>query len=160
MPDIDVTKVLAGSLPPDTQVIIPAAKSAWFDRLPLYQQFMLRFVAPRNYQFHKKFFCLIDFAYDHWEPSEEYKGVKIAKNSDTFRKEITIMAGCYDVVASLGGEGVKKVAKSISWSKMTEDEFTVLYDAAKDVIWERIFQHIDTYTPQEYENVIKQMMGF
>lgn len=150
------TKVKAGSLPPDTAVLVPIAKNEWFEKLKFGIACLLKISVPRNYKFHKKWFVLANFAFDNWEPDEK----ESVKNFDTFRNEITILAGHYEVVCSLGANEVKRVAKSISWAKMTEEEFSTFYDCTKDVVWKRVFDGTSKYTPQELDRVLNELMNF
>jgi hypothetical protein len=41
------------------------------------------FKRVRNYKFHKKYFALLDFAFEQWEPSGEltYQGMPVAKRA-------------------------------------------------------------------------------
>ena len=84
----------------------------------------------RNYAFHKKWFAMVKFAYDHY--SAEFKSF------DTFRNEITIMAGHFEVVASLGSNSVKKIPKSISFGSMSEEEFERFYSDSINAILKAI----------------------
>ena len=80
-----------------------------------------------NLEFHKKLFALFNFAYDHWDPQElEYKGQKVQKNFDQFRKDCTILAGFYDTVVNLRGD-IRLVAKSLSFDKMNHNERKKFY---------------------------------
>ena len=80
----------------------------------------------RNYKFFKKWWDMVGFAYDHWDAE--------LKTKETFRKEITILAGHYDVVASLGSNSIKKEAKSIRFDQMEEEDFEDFYSKTIDAI--------------------------
>ena len=80
----------------------------------------------RNYKFHKKWFSMVKFAYDHWDAEQ--------KSFNTFRAEIIILSGHYEVVASLGSNTVKKVPKSISFGSMSEEDFEELYSNTLDAL--------------------------
>ncbi len=79
---------------------------------------------PRNYQFHKKFFALLELVYQNQE---------LYNNKDDLREDLTIEAGFYRNAKNLQGEPVKK-AKSISFAKMDENEFNDFYNRIIDVI--------------------------
>ncbi len=112
---------------------------------------------PRNYDFHKKLFALLDVAYDAWEIEPvEYKGVPIEKNKTRFRKDITIMAGFYEMVVNVKGE-VRAQAKSISFASMSEDEFSELYSKIIDVILKRVLKN---YTRADLDRVVEEVMSF
>jgi hypothetical protein len=90
----------------------------------------MSFIRVRNYEFHKKYFALLNFAYDYWEPPYNEVG---EKNFDRFRKDIIILAGFYERSVRINGE-TRVEAKSISFSSMSEDEFEILYEKTIDVI--------------------------
>jgi len=114
------------------------------------------YTRPRNYQFHKKYMALLNLAFDAWEPHIQYKGEEVEKNFDRFRKDIAILAGYYDLVPTMKGEA-KAEAKSISFGKMTEEEFTGLYDKTIDVLLKRV---LTNYTRDDVDRVVQDVLGF
>lgn len=122
----------------------------------------MRFKATRqrNYQFHKKWFALVGFAYDHWEPAAlqdpKFEGVKPEKNFDRFRKDMIILAGFYDASYRVDGT-VRIEAKSISFASMDEDDFDRLYKATFTAVHKHILPH---YQEQELHDVINQLLEF
>jgi hypothetical protein len=115
----------------------------------------------RNYKFHKKFFKLIELAFDVWEPSgeREYRGEKLSKNIETFRRDILILAG--HCTASYGVDGsVRLEAKSISFAKCDEFEFNDVYASVLRVVWEKILRHAHFASEQEVELVVNQLLAF
>ena len=122
----------------------------------------VRFKATRqrNYQFHKKWWALVNFAFDHWEPPEiddqRFKGIIPEKNLDRFRKDVTILAGFHDATFRLDGT-TRIEAKSISFASMSQDDFDKLYDATFKVIWKKIFPH---YAENDLHDVINQLLEF
>lgn len=163
MPELECIKTLAGSLLPDRAVIDLMEHTAWFNRIPLHNTILLKFTHPRNYEFHKKYFALLDFAYGHWEPAtlhgRRYAGVVPLKSKSRFRKDLTVLAGYFEQEIRIDGS-LRVVAKSISWAQMDEAEFSSLYESTKDVIWDRIFSHMDTYSREDYESVCLELMSF
>ena len=118
------------------------------------------FVKPRNYRFHKKWFALVKFAFEHWTPAAfeepKWEGVVPEKSFDRFRKDITIMSGRYDAVYRVDGS-VRIEAKSISFSKMNEEEFNELWNATTTVILEKV---LTNYTEDDLDNTVKQLEQF
>lgn len=57
----------------------------------------------------------------------------VDKSREAFREFITIDAGHYDLVRT--PDGVKKVAKSISWGKMDDLAFSALYKDVFNACW-------------------------
>jgi hypothetical protein len=78
----------------------------------------------RNYQFHKKFFALLAFAFDNQEKYD---------TPEAFRAEVTMRAGWYQEHHHLSG-AISYSPKSIAFDKMDELEFGRLYQAVIDVI--------------------------
>ncbi len=112
---------------------------------------------PRNIGYHRRFFALLDLAFDAWEmPETEYRGQKIQKNRERFRKDLLIMAGHYEVVVNLKGE-LRYEAKSMSFANMAQDEFEALYSSVVDVILQKV---MSTYTRGDLDRVIEEIIGF
>lgn len=90
----------------------------------------------RNSRFHRKFFALLNLAFDAWEPNrthKQYRGIPVTKNFERFRKDVVIQAGFYEQTFDLKG-GLQLEAKSISFSNMDDVEFDHLYNAVLDVL--------------------------
>ena len=112
---------------------------------------------PRNIQFLRKYFALLNHAYDHFEPEgKEYRGQPVQKNREVFRKEITILSGFYEAVYKIDGT-FKLVAKSISFANMTEDEFSNLYSKTISVILEKV---LTSYAEDDLNAVVDQILSF
>lgn len=114
----------------------------------------------RNGKFFKKWWALVNFAFEHWEPGEiEHNGDRFLpkKNSETFRKHLTVLAGYYE--SSYGIDGKLRIEpESISFSAMTEEEFAKLYSATFDVVLGKI---LTNYSESELEDVVlEKMRGF
>ena len=111
----------------------------------------------RNYKFHKKYFSLLNYAFDNWEPGEvNGKYGKPQKNFERFREDIIILSGYYESVIRINGEVVIK-AKSISFANMSQEEFEKLYSNTIDVILQRILRN---YTKQDLEQVVQRVIGY
>ena len=122
----------------------------------------VRFKATRqrNYQFHRKYFALLQFAFDHWTPRElqdpKYPGIVPEKNFDRFRKDLIILAGFYDATFRIDGT-TRIEAKSISFASMSQDDFDRLYSATIDAVLKHILTH---YEREELEEVVLQLLAF
>ena len=82
------------------------------------------FKKPRNYEFHKKFFALINLSFHN---QDTYN------NLDDMREDLIIDAGFYRTTENKHGGTVKK-ALSISFASMDDIEFNNLYSRVADVI--------------------------
>ena len=121
----------------------------------------------RNYLFFRKWWALVNFAYDHWEEPEpefspkmaaliESSGILPQKNLDRFRKDIIILAGHYDRHFRVDGS-VRVEPKSIAFGNMSEETFDDLYQKTIDVILKHILVNYDEDT---LRSVVDQLMDF
>ena len=112
---------------------------------------------PRNVRFHRKFFAMLNLGYDAWEPDGlKYKGEAVQKSFERFRHDVLILAGYYEPVYCVNGK-TRLLAKSISFGRMSEDEFEEVYSRVADVILQKI---LTKYTRDDLDIVVEQMMGF
>ena len=93
-------------------------------KLKVGEEYQCEVKQPRNLKFHKKFFALVNMLFENQE---------IYNNPDRLRKDLIIEAGLYDEWADFQGV-MQREAKSISFAKMTENEFSELYSKVIDVI--------------------------
>ena len=104
-------------------------------KMPSGEPFQIEWKRQRNPKFHRKFMALIQFAWEH-KPERMDNNYQKSKNfDDNFRKDIIKKAGYFTCHTNF--KGVKEYnAKSISFEKMSEDDFEELYSACIDVIIE------------------------
>ena len=106
---------------------------------------------------HKKFFALLNLAFDWWEPGEvSNRHGTPQKNFERFRKDVTILAGYYEVDIRLDGS-TRIEAKSISFSNMDDAEFERLYSAVIDVILKRITSR---FSYEEIDDAVMRILDF
>ncbi|HDR9165228.1 TPA: DUF1367 family protein [Burkholderia vietnamiensis] len=114
----------------------------------------------RNVRFHRKFFALLQLAFDVWEPVDQtHRGETIAKEFESFREDILILAGHREAFFGLDG-AVKLKAKSISFAKCDEYEFNDVYASVLRVVWDKILRHAQFASEQEVEQVVNQLLAF
>lgn len=92
----------------------------------------------RNYEFHKKYFALINCAWEYL-PENQTNGFRTV---DIFRKWVEIQAGHCDILEFKNGD-VMRLPKSISFDSIDNAEFSDLYERVKDVIWGLISRYVD-----------------
>lgn len=113
-----------------------------------------KFVKMRNGQFFRKWWDLVNFAFENWEPPGldhlKYQGQPVQKSMERFRKEVTILAGHFEVVVDYKGN-IRKEAKSISFASMSEDEFTRFFSATIDAI---LLHFLDGYDRDKLMHVL------
>lgn len=122
------------------------------DRIKIGDCITVPFKAKRNGQFHKKFFALLEYAFSIWEPEEGLP----EKNFERFRKDITILAGYYHEVPRIDGT-TRVTAKSISFAKMDEDEFSLLYESTITTLLKFVLKN---YTRDDINRVLNNVAEF
>lgn len=90
-------------------VLKPADDDAreWLGKLKPGLPVSLEGRVPRNAAFHRKYFALLNLAYDYWSEAAEtieYKGQRVEPDRERFRKDCIILAGFYRPVVNLKGE--------------------------------------------------------
>jgi len=142
--------------------LMPASESdrELLDKIKTGDTVKLKLTRPRNIRFHRKYFALLNLAFDYWEVPEHGEGsalkerMPIEKNFDTFRANIAVKAGYYIATYTLAGD-VRMEAKSISFGSMSEDDFEKLYSASIDVILKHVMHN---YTEGELRKTVEDMV--
>lgn len=93
-------------------------------KIKLNKVYEYEFKQPRNYMFLKKFFALVNLVYQN---QEQYN------NIEHLRRDLIIESGNYDLRYDLNGFELRE-AKSISFAKMSQNDFDKLYSDVIDVI--------------------------
>lgn len=144
-----------GLLPADNQT------REWFSKVKVGSVIMAQVTKPRNPHFHRKFFALMNYGFEHWADTQQgilYKDMEVQPDFERFRKDITILAGRYHAVVTIKGD-VRMEADSISFSNMAEDEFQRLYSQVIDVMLNRVFKG-SQWTEQALRDVIDGLVEF
>ena len=144
---------------------IPASEddAALLSKVKAGETVKLILTRPRNIKFHRKFFALMQLAFDYWEPPKHGEGsafadkMTVERNFDRFRYDVTILAGYYDATYRLNGD-VRLEAKSISFGSMSEDDFEKLYSKVIDVISNRVCTKFSEYELRK--QVEDMVLGF
>lgn len=95
------------------------------------QPVLVTIAEARSIRFHRKYFALVSTA---WECLDERWRIRFRENLDNFRRTLTLLAGFTDqVYRPKSGEWVE-APRSISFERMSEAEFRLLYDATLNVL--------------------------
>jgi hypothetical protein len=140
-------------------VLIPVDPQAaeYIAKLKLGQGVTATVKRHRNPRFHRKYFALLNLAFDAWEPvAATYKGQVVGKNFDQFRNDIVCLAGFGEVAINLRGE-TRVTAKSISFAAMSQDEFDDLYNATVNTVLKHV---LTTYDREQLDEVMDRLTGF
>lgn len=119
------------------------------------------FKEMRNGRFFKKWWVLMQVAYDLWSDGcsgHEYKGQEVLPDKERFRKDVTILAGYFRPVYALDGSMTLE-AESLAWASMDEDRFQKLYDACINVILAKVLSH-KNINKAELDSAIDNVMRF
>jgi len=114
------------------------------------------FKQARNYENHKRFFALMNIAFEAWTPGDLLDGVKPEKNYDEFRKMLIIRAGYYTQVWNLDGT-FSLVAKSMSFRYMGEVTFKEMFSNIVQVVIDNVLVN---YTKDDVDRVVDEVIRF
>ena len=114
---------------------------------------------PRNYEFHKKIFRLIKFAFDNLElPEVEYKGVSVRPTLDSFKSNLIVRSGFYDMVTNVFTHELRLIPHSISYEKCSQEKAEAIYSAMLDVVSRELYQ--SSLSPEDLERLSEEYMKF
>lgn len=112
---------------------------------------------PRNIQYHRRFFAMLGYAYEHWEPEPvEYKGVKVGKNLEVFRAWCIARAGYYELSVTPDGK-VRAEPESMSFANMDQLGFEKLYSDVANVILKYV---LVSYKKADLDDVVDKLVRF
>jgi hypothetical protein len=113
----------------------------------------------RNGAFFKKWWTLAKLAFDlsseRMQP-REHKGKQVLPSFESFRKDLIILAGYFNVTYKYDGT-MRLEAQSISWASMNEDKFTALYSATIDAVLQKILPGMDG---EELDRAVEQTLAY
>jgi len=151
MAELLLMKTPQGLIPTDEE------QSELMKRVKVGKVIKVKWSEVRNYDFHKKFFAMLNLGFDAFEPPEQtFRGMRVEKNFDRFRKDCVIQAGYYDVAVNLNGD-VKAEAHSISFGRMSQEEFEKVYNAVANVLLLKVLRN---YTRPDLDRVVEQLIRF
>lgn len=124
---------------------------------------MATVVKPRSSPFQRKFFALLKFAFDYWEPGDAdepvmYRGQLVEKDFDRFRSDVTILCGFYTPVWNARGE-MRLEAASIAFSEMEPEDFLRLYNTAIGVLMKMVMQS-KGFTQDQLDAAVDNILRF
>jgi len=117
-----------------------------------------KFTELRNPGFHRKYFALLNIAFENWDPGVvDTKWGAPVKNFDEFRKNIAILCGYRELVFKMDGS-YRMVAKSISFSGMEQEEFEGLYQATITVLLKNVYG--SDMSREKLDNIVNEYLSF
>jgi len=145
-------KTLKGFIPGEPKT------EEWFNKLKIGAAVHGKFRKYRNLAFHRKYFALLNIAYENWTPgSIDSKYGVPEKNFDRFRADLIILSGYYDTTIRLDGS-VRIEPRSVSFAKMDNEEFEKLYNRTIDVLIKHVYN--SKMSKEEIEKLVEQYLQF
>lgn len=157
MAEIQMIKVAGGMLRPANQADVDALEKVRNGNLV-----HVDFKQPRNPLFHRKFFALLNFAFEYWTPEPvllDGAAIEPEKNFERFRKDMLILAGFRHAVVNVKNQ-VRYEADSISFASMDDMTFHDVYRAVFNVCWRMVLRHVRGMTEALAEQTINQMLSY
>jgi hypothetical protein len=123
-------------------------------RLKTGEMYEVDLVSSRNPAFHGKVFAFFNFVYNYWSADKtEWEHFNEQKQFDTFRKNLTVLAGFKEVSYTIDGR-MRVEAKSLAYAKMEQEEFEACYSALINASIKHIFNNTKD------QNIINQLYEF
>jgi len=114
-------------------------------------------IQPRNAPMLRKFFSLLKLAYENYEQPEVFhNGIRVQKSFDRFREEVTIACGHWELELNKRNNVVQR-AKSISFAKMQQDEFDILFSMAITVI---LSDYLTYYSEDDMNLLVSRVLQY
>ena len=108
----------------------------------------------RNPAFHGKVFAFMQFCFEHWSADKTDARFKTsAAQFDTFRKNLTVLAGYKDVTFTIDGR-LRVEAKSLAFANMEQAEFEECYSALINAALAHVFNNTKD------QRILNQLMSF
>jgi len=120
------------------------------NKLKLGQVYEVSIKVSRNYEFHKKYFALINLT---WEYLTEEKQEIYNNSIEGFRKTIEIAAGYFTPIYNETTKEYIQAPISIAFDKMDNIAFQALYESVKNVIYAVYLKDINQ---DEFNKVLEQ----
>ncbi|MCL7721921.1 DUF1367 family protein [Actinobacillus pleuropneumoniae] len=107
------------------------------------EQYEIEIKLSRNPQFHRKVFAFFKFCFDHWSADKtEWQFQDEQAQFDTFRKNLTVLAGYFDKTYTIKGD-VRIEPKSLAYGNMEQAEFERCYNSLINAAMKHIFNVCD-----------------
>ncbi|WP_228064884.1 DUF1367 family protein [Muribacter muris] len=107
------------------------------------EQYEVEIKQVRNPAFHRKVFAFFNFCFEHWSADKtQWKYFDERKQFETFRKNLTVLAGYKEVTYKLDGS-LRVEAQSLSYGNMEQDEFEQCYKALINAALRTVFKGCD-----------------
>ncbi|SUT85398.1 Protein of uncharacterised function (DUF1367) [Actinobacillus ureae] len=107
------------------------------------EQYQIEIKQARNPAFHRKVFAFFKFCFEHWSADKtEWQFQDEQAQFDTFRKNLTVLAGYFDKTYTIKGD-VRIEPKSLAYGNMAQAEFERCYNSLINAAMKHIFKGCD-----------------
>lgn len=117
-------------------------------KIPIGKEVKANVTQPRNPRFHRKFFALIRAA---WDCITEQQRTNL-RSVEAFREQLLITSGFSEPLFDIAGNKFMERAKSISFSKMDEAQFSDVYSKVLDTILTILT--MDGISEEQFNNIL------
>lgn len=117
-------------------------------KIPMGKEVKAHITQPRNPRFHRKFFALIRAAWDCITEQQR----KNLRSAEAFREQLLITSGFSEPLYDITGQKFLERAKSISFAKMDEAEFSEVYSKVLDTILTILT--MDGVSEEQFNNIL------
>ena len=153
-------KVHLRKLPGGTLVPADEEAAEYVKKMKPGEVYRCEVVRDANYKFFKKCHALVRLCFDQFceiTPPQEYHGVAVEPNYDTYRANMTILAGYYTATFTINGD-VRLEARSWSYTNMNEEERERLYSALINVALRKVYAY--SMSEEELNKLVEEVLHF
>ena len=116
------------------------------------EEYEIEIKLSRNPAFLRKVMVFFHFCFEHYDADSVYEFKDTPEQFDTFRKDLTILAGYHVQTIRLNGE-VRTEAMSLSFANMEEEVFQACYSSLIKAALKYVFRAAD-------ESVYNKLISF
>tara|TARA_R110000850_G_scaffold276016_1_gene416686 strand:- start:681 stop:1115 length:435 start_codon:yes stop_codon:yes gene_type:complete len=125
-------------------VMIPASdmEAEKLTKFKTGEMYEVKLKYSRNPKFHRKVFLFFNYCFEFWDGNTVYEHFSNEMQFNTFRKDLTILAGFYITTTRLNGD-TRIEAESLSFETMEQERFEQVYKALIQAAMKHIFGRDD-----------------
>lgn len=109
-------------------------------------------------QLRRRWFKLLKFAFQYWDPPALSNGIVPRPNFDRFRKLVTIMSGFYRERSHPDGSATVD-ALSTAVGEMSAEDFAVLYRETNQILIDRVLA-AKGFTQEQIDRAVDQLLRY
>jgi hypothetical protein len=118
-------------------------------------------MTEHNLKFHQKLIMLFKFCFEAFEETldagVEYRGQLVKPSFDTFREQLTILAGHFEATFSIDGT-TRLRAKSIAYGNRTDEEKERIFSDVLNAALRHVYKN--SRSEEWLRNTIEQLLAF